>query len=258
MSPPFNIVIPARLGSIRLPEKPLVDLGGAPLVVRVWERAVASGAEVVVVAADDERIVKAVVRAGGEAQLTSQDHASGTDRIAEVAAARGWDDQTIVVNLQGDEPLVPELLPRRLAASLADHPAAGIATVAVPIDRTDELFDPNVVKAVRDDEGFAMLFTRAPVPWIRDSFANGPPSTLTRPGLHLRHIGVYAYRVGTLRALAAAPTSALELAESLEQLRAMAMGVQIHVSVLDEAPPAGIDTSDDLERVRAIYEGSTK
>lgn len=251
MSVPFRVVIPARYASSRLPGKPLADLGGAPMIVRVLERARRSGAEEVVVATDDERVLTAVTDAGGDARMTSPDHRSGTDRLAEIAKGAGWADDAIVVNLQGDEPLLPPELPAQLAGALAAHPNAGIATMVVPITAPEELFTPSAVKAVLDDRGFALTFSRAPVPWARDAFADGPPTVLPEGVPFLRHLGLYAYRVGTLKALAAAPPSAIERAESLEQLRAMSMGTRIHCTVLDAAPPPGIDTPSDLERTRA-------
>ncbi len=253
MSVSFQVVIPARLGSTRLPEKPLADLGGEPLIVRVWERAMKAGAERVIVAADHDRIVGAVEKVGGVGLLTRTSHRSGTDRLAEVAEIEGWSDETIVVNLQGDEPLLPTELPARLAAALADHPTAGIATMAVRIDEATELFSPNAVKTVLDDEGYALLFSRAPIPWVRDVFTDGPPGELPTGVPFLRHVGLYAYRVGTLREIAGAPPAAIERAESLEQLRAMAMGIRIHVTVLEQAPPPGVDTPDDLTAARAHF-----
>ncbi|MBO6936293.1 MAG: 3-deoxy-manno-octulosonate cytidylyltransferase [Deltaproteobacteria bacterium] len=247
---PFRVVIPARYASSRLPAKPLADLGGAPMIVRVLERAQRSGAREVIVATDDERVRDAVLAAGGDARMTGAEHASGTDRIAQVATEAGWPDDAIVVNLQGDEPLLPAELPGQLADALASHPSAGIATMVVPIEGPEELFTPSAVKAMLDDEGFALTFSRAPIPWARDAFADGQPATLP-PGVpFLRHLGLYAYRVGTLTAMAAAPASAIERAESLEQLRALSRGVRIHCTVLDHAPPPGIDTPEDLARVR--------
>jgi len=246
----FRVVIPARYASSRLPAKPLADLGGAPMIVRVLERARRAGAEEVIVATDDDRVRDAVIAAGGDARMTRPEHPSGTDRIAEVANEAGWPDDAIVVNLQGDEPLLPVELPGRLASALEAHPSAGIATMVVPIADPEELFAPSAVKAVLDDEGFALTFSRAPIPWARDAFADGPPAVLPAGVPFLRHLGLYAYRVGTLKAMAAAPASAIERAESLEQLRALSGGVRIHCTVLDQAPPPGIDTPADLERVR--------
>ncbi|MCB9637169.1 MAG: 3-deoxy-manno-octulosonate cytidylyltransferase [Sandaracinus sp.] len=253
----FKVVIPARLASTRLPEKPLADVAGKPLVTRVWERAYDAGADEVIVAADDTRIVDVVTASGGRAVLTSPNHPSGTDRLAEVAASHGWRDDVIVVNLQGDEPLVPGALLRRLANALAEEPEAALATAATPITEPRELFSPSAVKVVVDDRGLALTFSRAPIPWARDAFGPllraEPPNELPKGVPYLRHLGLYAYRVSTLKLLASTPPAAIEKAESLEQLRALAIGLRIHVTVLDQAPPPGVDTPEDLERVRALF-----
>lgn len=246
----FRVIIPARYSSSRLPGKPLRDIAGRPMVAHVWDHAVASGAAETWVATDDERIVRAVEEHGGRAILTSAEHESGTDRLAEVA--RDWPDDTIVVNLQGDEPGVgPELI-QLVANALATNPAAGVATLATPIDSPQELFDPNAVKVVLDDAGMALYFSRAPIPWVRGVFTPGSLQ-LGCEGLRertfLRHLGLYAYRAGTLRRLAAEPPNAHEQAEALEQLRALGLGVGIVVSVIDEAPLHGVDTEEDLRRV---------
>lgn len=252
----YRLVIPARLTSERLPEKPLVDVGGKPLVVRVLERGLQSRADEVLVAVDHERIADAVRAAGGEAVLTSPDHRSGTDRLAEVAALRGWSDDTVVVNLQGDEPLGPASLLDALAEDLAAHPACGLATMATAASR-DEVFSPNVVKVVLRDDGRALYFSRAPIPFARGRF-DRDATELPEGVPYLRHLGLYAYRVGTLKRVAAAPPATSERTESLEQLRALVMGIDIHVRVLDEAPPHGVDVPADLERVReAFAEGAT-
>ena len=252
----FKVVVPARLSSERLPEKPLQDVAGKPLVVRCLERAMETGAEEIVVAVDDARIAEAVSAAGGHAMLTSKDHATGTDRLAEVANARGWPDDTVVVNLQGDEPLMPPELVRRVALDLAEHTRAGISTLATPIHESSALFSESVVKVVLDGEGFALYFSRAPIPWVRGVFAQ-PVAQLPREVPFLRHLGLYAYRAGTLRRLSAATRGPVEAAESLEQLRALALGIPIHVGVIPEAPPHGVDTPADLERVRAIFASRT-
>lgn len=248
----FKVVIPARFASLRLPGKPLLEIEGRPLVAHVWERAQGAGADEVWVATDDARIQDAIEHAGGQAILTSAEHASGTDRLAEVAAARGWGDEDVVVNLQGDEPLIPASLLHALADSLRTNPSAGVATAATPITTMRELFTPSAVKVVLDDEGFALYFSRAPIPWVRDCF--GAPVDVEAPlpdgARFLRHLGLYAYRVGTLRRLSEADVAPLEHAESLEQLRALALGIRIHVQVLESAPPPGVDTEEDLERVR--------
>ncbi len=253
-SPRFKVVIPARMGSSRLPGKPLADVAGKPLVVRVWERAVASGASDVWVAADDLRVVEAVERAGGRALLTAAEHASGTDRIAEAAETLGFDPDDVVVNLQGDEPFAPPALARALAEALEASPSAAIATAATPIRHASELFDPNVVKVTRAADGFALYFSRAPIPWVRDAFGGGVPAELPAQGLFLRHLGLYAYRVATLLRLKRMPPAALEEAERLEQLRALAAGMRIHVGLWDEPLGRGVDTPEDLEAVRAHFE----
>lgn len=251
MSVAFRVVVPARYASERLPGKPLALIAGKPLVVWCYERARAAGAEQVVVAVDDPRIAEVVRAAGGEAEMTSPDHPSGTDRLAEVAEQRGWNDDAIVVNLQGDEPLVPPELLSRLAGALDAHPSAGIATMAVRITEPAEVFAESAVKVVLDDRGFALYFSRAPIPWVRGSFGGADP-TLPRDVPFLRHLGLYAYRVSTLRRLSSTPRSMLESAESLEQLRALSVGIPIHVTVLDHAPPPGVDTPADLERMRNV------
>jgi 3-deoxy-manno-octulosonate cytidylyltransferase (CMP-KDO synthetase) len=250
---PFKVVIPARLASQRLPEKALREVEGRPLIAHVWDRARASGAGEVLVAADDVRIAAAIEREGGRALLTSPEHTCGTDRLAEVARSLGWADDTIVVNLQGDEPLVQPALLDALAASLESHEVAGVATLATPITDPRELFSPSAVKVVLDDQGFALTFSRAPIPWVRDRFSlDRVPDALPPETPFLRHLGLYAYRAGTLRRLSEAPPAAIERAESLEQLRALALGIRIHVRVVDDAPPPGVDTEEDLERVRRM------
>ncbi len=253
----YKLVIPARMGSTRLPEKALLDVAGAPLVVRVWQRARESRASEVIVAVDDARLARVIEEAGGVAQMTSAEHASGTDRLAEVAAARGWGDDTVVVNLQGDEPLVPPALLDRLAEDLTGHPACGLATVATPVASLEEATRSSVVKVVCRADGRALYFSRAPIPFARGAFDAEPP-TWPEGAPVLRHLGLYAYRAGTLARLAAAPRSPLERLESLEQLRALDLGLDIHVRVIDEAPPPGVDVPEDLARVRAIFaEGAT-
>lgn len=247
---PFHVVIPARMTSTRLPGKPLAMIGDAPMVVHVWRRAVEAGARSVVVAHDDDRIGDAIAAVGGQAMRTRADHVSGSDRIAEVVAARGWADDDIVVNLQGDEPSMPASALRRAATCLARTPAAGIATLATPIHVGAELRDPAVVKVVLDDRGLARTFSRAPMPWVREAFTAGVPDALPAGVRFLRHLGLYAYRVAQLRRICATPPHPWELAESLEQLRALAIGIAIAVDVLDTAPSPGVDTPEDLARVR--------
>ncbi len=248
MSLPFHVIIPARFEASRLPGKPLLDVAGRPLIQWVWDCARASGASSVIVATDDARIQSAALGFGAEVAMTSRDHASGTDRIAEVVRSRGLAPEEIVVNLQGDEPLVPPSVPRRLAAALRDHPGCAIATAATPIATLEEFLDPSCVKALRAVDGEALYFSRACVPWPRDAAAGDRPAEFKHA---LRHIGIYAYRVRSLLELAGRKPTPLEVTEKLEQLRALEHGMRIHVVTLDEAPPAGVDTPADLERVRA-------
>ncbi|MFM8332645.1 MAG: 3-deoxy-manno-octulosonate cytidylyltransferase [Candidatus Methylumidiphilus sp.] len=245
----FKVAIPARLGASRLPGKPLLDIAGKPMIVHVCERGLEAGASEVVVATDDERIVQAVAGLPVRAVLTRADHQSGTTRITEAAEILGWPDDMLVVNLQGDEPLIPPDLKRRLARLLARQDVAEVATLAAPIADRAELFNPNAVKVVLDRDSHALYFSRAPIPWHRDSFADADASMPT--GFPwLRHIGVYAYTVGFLRRYVAWPASPLEAVESLEQLRVLWMGEKILVMPVDSAPEAGVDTHEDLLRVR--------
>ncbi|GAA4650104.1 3-deoxy-manno-octulosonate cytidylyltransferase [Kistimonas scapharcae] len=252
----FKVVIPARYGSSRLPGKPLLDIAGKPMLQHVYERALASGADAdggIVIATDDARILDAAKAFGAPAVLTSPDHASGTDRLAEVAATLGWSDDTVIVNLQGDEPLMPPALVAAVARNLAVNPAAGIATLSTPISYAADLFDPNVVKVVTNHKGMALYFSRAPIPWDRDRYpAHGAPvaSLVLGDLLPARHLGLYAYRAGTLKQIANAPVAGLEALECLEQLRALWLGIGIHVQSIAEQPGHGVDTQADLERVR--------
>jgi 3-deoxy-manno-octulosonate cytidylyltransferase (CMP-KDO synthetase) len=257
----FTVLIPARHASTRLPGKPLADIGGKPMVVRVAERALASGADQVVVATDDERVRAAVVAHGFAACMTRADHATGTDRLAEAAARLELPDDALVVNVQGDEPLLAPALIRSIADLLAAKPAAAIATACHAIDDPAEAFNPNVVKVVVDRDGYAMYFSRATIPWARDAFAatvaGGVPPALP-PGLPLfRHYGLYAYRVAFLRAYPALAPAPVERFEALEQLRALWHGYRIAVAVTAGTPAPGVDTPEDLERVRAIYASGT-
>ncbi|CDF85088.1 3-deoxy-manno-octulosonate cytidylyltransferase [Pseudomonas knackmussii B13] len=251
MSHAFTVVIPARFASTRLPGKPLQDIAGKPMVQHVWEQASKSAATRVVVATDDARILEACQAFGAEALLTRADHESGTDRLAEVADALGLADDAIVVNVQGDEPLIPPSIIDQVAANLAAHPEAGIATLAEPIHEVGSLFNPNVVKVVSDLDGLALTFSRAPLPWARDAFAIDR-ETLPEGIPYRRHIGIYAYRARFLRDFVAWGPCWLENTERLEQLRALHHGVRIHVADALEAPQAGVDTAEDLERVRRI------
>jgi 3-deoxy-manno-octulosonate cytidylyltransferase (CMP-KDO synthetase) len=248
LSSEYSVVIPARYGSTRLPGKPLIDIAGKPLIAHVVERALGSAARDVLVATDDARIADAARAQGAEVVMTGAAHASGSDRIAEVIDLRGWDDAHMVVNLQGDEPCMPPALIDQVAAALATRPEIGIATVASPIRDASMLFDPHVVKVVTDAAGLALYFSRAPIPWHRDEF-RGKRAALP-PGVPFqRHIGLYAYRAGFLRRFVALAPAPLEVAESLEQLRALWHGERIHVSSAVQEPGPGIDTPDDVSAV---------
>jgi 3-deoxy-manno-octulosonate cytidylyltransferase (CMP-KDO synthetase) len=256
--PDFIALIPARLGSSRLPEKPLADLAGVPMVVRVARQAAASGAARVVVCADDARVLAACSRHGVEAILTAADHPSGTDRLSEAAQQLGLDASAVVVNVQGDEPLIDPATIRAVAQLLQARPECDIATVAHPLHRIEELFDPNVVKVVTDRAGLALLFSRAPIPWSRDRFAGAwrdgaTPGAAWPEGLQaLRHVGLYAYRAGFLQRFRQLPAAPIEEAEKLEQLRAMWHGSRIAVMQINSPMPPGVDTAQDLARVRAL------
>lgn len=247
----FTVVIPARYASSRLPGKPLQDIAGKPMIQHVWEQACKSSAQQVVVATDDARIVEACRGFGAQVLLTRIDHNSGTDRLAEVAAALGLTPDAIVVNVQGDEPLIPPALIDQVAANLAANPQAEIATLAEPIDEVAALFNPNVVKVTSDRNGLALTFSRAPLPWARDAFA-ASREQLPASVPYRRHIGIYAYRAQFLHDFVAWGPCWLEDAECLEQLRALWHGVRIHVADALQAPPAGVDTQEDLERVRRL------
>jgi 3-deoxy-manno-octulosonate cytidylyltransferase (CMP-KDO synthetase) len=245
--PRFAVVIPARFASTRLPGKPLRDLCGKPLILWVHERALATGADLVAVATDDERIADVVRGVGGRVVMTRGEHVSGTDRLAEVADALQFTDDTVVVNLQGDEPLVPAALIDDLAHGLRAEPRADIATLATPLGSAAQRDNPNVVKVVTDRDGFALYFSRHAIPFERSNGSDAPGVA----SVGLRHLGLYAYRARTLRALAAQPPVALELTESLEQLRALWLGLRILVRTVPEAPGHGVDTEEDLLRVAA-------
>lgn len=253
MSASFHVVIPARFAAARLPGKPLVKIGGRPLIQWVWERARASGAASVTVATDDTRVAATAAAFGADALMTSSAHASGTDRIAEVARVRGWRGTEIIVNVQGDEPLIDPELIAALAQALAARPTTHIATAAAPVGSLEEFLDPNAVKVLCANDGRALYFSRAPVPWPRDAVAEERP---TRYGGAWRHIGLYAYRVSSLLEFAAWAPTALEQTERLEQLRALENGMSIHVLTLAAPPPAGVDTPEDLERVRRAFSAS--
>jgi 3-deoxy-manno-octulosonate cytidylyltransferase (CMP-KDO synthetase) len=250
----FRVVIPARYASSRLPGKPLADIGGRPMVVRVAERAAEAGADEAIVATDDARVQRAVEAAGYRALMTSPAHASGTDRLAEVAEMLDCGDDDIIVNVQGDEPLIAPMMIRECALCLSLHEQAAIATLAHPIFSTEEFRNPNVVKVVTDEQGYALYFSRAMIPWPRDAFAGGEHDPSFPEGLPvLRHIGLYAYRAKFLREFAGLAPAPLERFEMLEQLRALWHGYRIAVAVTPEAPGAGVDTPEDLERVRTMF-----
>lgn len=244
----FKVVIPARYGSSRLPGKPLRELAGRTMIEHVYRRACESGAEQVLIATDDARIESVARGFGAAVAMTSPEHPSGTDRLAEVVERHGWPADTIIVNLQGDEPLMPPALIRQVAENLAAQAAAAIATLCTSITEAAEFFDPNVVKVVRDAQGFALYFSRAPIPWSRDAFA------LSRERLpvhvaHRRHLGLYAYRASFLHAWRGLAPAPLESVEMLEQLRALWHGYRIHVADAVAQPGAGVDVEADALRV---------
>lgn len=255
MSIDFVVAIPARYASTRLPGKALRLIAGRPMIVHVVERALQAGAREVVIATDDARIAEALQDLSVRVCMTRVDHASGTDRLAEVAASSGWDDDTIVVNLQGDEPLAPPAGIRAVAA-LLDGSKAPMATLCTPIQSADELFSAATVKLMIDAAGHAIYFSRAPVPFARDAFAANP-GALPEGVRYLRHIGIYAYRAGFLKTFSAMPQGMLEQIESLEQLRALEAGYRIAVAISPEIFPAGVDTQADLDRINTMFNGPT-
>jgi 3-deoxy-manno-octulosonate cytidylyltransferase (CMP-KDO synthetase) len=250
MTPPFTVVVPARLASTRLPNKPLADIHGLPMVVRVAMQAVQSKASQVVVAADSPEIVSACEAHGIKALLTRMDHPSGSDRLAEASQLLGLNDTDLVVNVQGDEPLIDPELINQVAQLLHDRPTASMSTAAHEIHEVAEFTNPNVVKVVTTEAQLALYFSRAPIPWWRDGFSNGI-QTLPSPA-PLRHIGIYGYRVGFLKRFPSLPVAPVENCEALEQLRALWHGHQIAVHVSPSAPGPGVDTPEDLARVRAL------
>lgn len=249
----FRVAIPARYASHRLPGKALLKIAGKPMLQRVFERAIQSGAEAVVIATDDERIERCATQFGAQVCMTSSRPLSGSERLAEMAHRLGWADDTIVVNLQGDEPLMPPANVRQVAIGLVMNPKASIATLCTPVSCVAEYENPNVVKVVRDRDDFALYFSRAPIPALRDSSKSG--QYLNQ---YHRHIGLYAYRAGYLRRFAGAPPCELERVEDLEQLRALWRGDFIHVSEAVEQPGRGVDTQDDLAAVRELVSRSMK
>ncbi|NOH53276.1 3-deoxy-manno-octulosonate cytidylyltransferase [Vibrio coralliilyticus] len=244
----FTVVIPARYESTRLPGKPLADIGGKPMIQWVYEQSLQAGAEKVVVATDDARVESAVQAFGGVVCMTSSEHESGTERLAEVVKVMNIPDDHVIVNVQGDEPLIPPAIITQVANNLASSQAP-MATLAVEISHEDEVFNPNAVKVLTDKDGYAMYFSRATIPWDRDNFANGG-KVIAQP--LMRHIGIYAYRAGFINTYINWEPTALEKIESLEQLRVLWYGEKIHVEVAKQAPPAGVDTPEDLEVVRKL------
>ena len=247
----FTVVVPARLASTRLPRKPLADIAGLPMIVRVAQRAALSSARRVVVAADASEIAQACRAHGVEAVLTDPQHPTGSDRLAEACELLGLDGDDVVVNVQGDEPLIDPLLVDACARLVGARPECVMSTAAHPIDSAAEFANPNVVKVITDRTGLAMAFSRAPLPWWRDR-GGVPPDPLPEPR-PLRHVGLYAYRAGFLRRFPSLERSPIEAIEALEQLRVLWHGHRIAVHVADVAPGPGVDTPDDLERVRAIF-----
>lgn len=248
----FKAVIPARYASVRLPGKSLMDIAGKPMVVWVAEQAAKSGADSVVVATDHSTIADAVKQYGFNAVMTREDHVSGTDRIAEVVQQMGWEDEAIVVNVQGDEPLIDPRLIREVAQNLAEHPEAAIATACHPIHDTASMFNPNIVKVVMDIDGHALYFSRASIPYAREAFAANKNVSIPADMPVYRHIGIYAYRAAFLKAYAGLAPAAIEHFEALEQLRALWHGYKISVAITQYAPAAGVDTDEDLAQVRAL------
>jgi 3-deoxy-manno-octulosonate cytidylyltransferase (CMP-KDO synthetase) len=249
---PFTVIIPSRYASTRFRGKPLADIAGKPMVVRVAMQAAKSGAREVIVATDHAEIAHVVEAHGFEAMMTRKDHATGTDRLAEVAAQRGFGARHVVVNVQGDEPLIPPTLIRRVAENLVAHRAAAIATACHPIKSAEEFANPNVVKVVLDNAGYALYFSRAPMPYARDAFAHGIDRLPPRLPAY-RHLGIYAYRCGFLNAFRKMRPARIEQFEALEQLRALAYGHRISVAITNTAPHPGVDTPADLARILGHY-----
>lgn len=247
----FNIVIPARYASSRLPGKPLLDIAGKPMIQHVYDRACESDAQNVIIATDDQRIADAADGFGADVCMTSAHHRSGTDRLAEVAQIRQFDDEDIVINVQGDEPCLPALLINQVAADLAQHAQADMASLFSRIEQEKQVFDPNVVKVVMDADGYALYFSRAPIPWMRDHF--NQESTLPPELPHYRHIGLYGYRAAFLKHYAELTPCLLETEESLEQLRALFHGKKIHMSEALVSAGHGVDTEADLSDVRQMF-----
>lgn len=239
----MKIIIPSRYASTRLPGKPLADIAGKPMIQHVYDRGVAvGGADNVIVACDDQRIFDAIIQVGGQAVLTSPSHQSGTDRIAEAASLMNLDDDDIIINIQGDEPLIPVDLVQATAALLTEHPSAHMSTMVVAMKNDIEAQNPNAVKAVMDDYGRALYFSRAAIPFDRDQSSSVP---------YYHHVGIYGYRYGALKQMTSAPVSSLERMEQLEQLRALGLGLTIQVGIYSGDIPHGVDTPEDLQAARA-------
>ena len=253
MTTDFTVVIPARYGSSRLPGKPLLDIAGQPMIQHVYQKALASDARRVIIATDDERIFQAAKGFGAEVCITLSGHNSGTDRLQEVARIYDMEDDEIVVNVQGDEPLIPPSIVNQVARNLQLSPEAGAATLSSPLTNIDQVFDSNIVKVVADTNGYALYFSRAPIPWVRDGFELIDKQLLSE-GCFQRHIGLYAYRVALLNEYVTLGKCPIEGIESLEQLRLIWNGHRIHVAKAVEFPPVGVDTEEDLKAVCAIIE----
>ena len=246
----FTVIIPARYPSSRLPGKPLADIGGKPMIQHVYERALQSGAAEVIIATDDQRIADEVERFGGRSMLTSSEHQSGTERLAEVVEQLALSEDQVVVNVQGDEPFIPPEIIRQVADNLANQRVAPMATLAVPMATSDEVFNPNAVKVVCDSAGYALYFSRAPIPYNREQFKSFNDQQPEQVDGYMRHIGIYAYRADFIKRYVAWNESPLERIESLEQLRVLWHGEKIHVAEAIMPPAAGIDTPEDLEQAR--------
>lgn len=250
----FTVVIPARFASTRLPGKPLADLAGKPMVQRVYEQALKSAADLVVIATDDQRVYEAVSQFGGKAVMTSTEHESGTDRLQEVATQLKLGSDEVIVNVQGDEPLIPPAVIDQVAKNIIDNHWASAATLCEPLTDSEMVFDPNAVKVVSDNAGSALYFSRAPIPWNRDEYGTSKDNLQTSAfELVQRHIGIYAYKVGLLNSFVQWPMAALESIEKLEQLRILANGHKIHIEESCEVVPGGVDTPADLERVKSLF-----
>lgn len=253
----FTVIIPARFASMRLPGKPLLDIAGKPMIQHVWQRACESDAQRVIIATDTETVFDVCRGFGAEVCMTSTAHQSGTDRLQEVTAIFNLPQDAVVVNVQGDEPLIPASVINQVAHNLQHRPEARMATLAERISDSETLFNPNAVKIALDGQGYALYFSRAPMPWARDEFARSR-ERLPESIPFLRHIGIYAYRVSLLNDFVCWPAGVLESAEKLEQLRALEQGVRIHVDIAAADIPSGVDTTEDLEAVRARFTGAAR